>query len=143
MSNSEVSQNSRPVPLALFGEGTVFHHIGVAVRSLAALHLPDLTITRDDRQRVSVAFVEMGGVTLELVEPLGFNSPVLRSLEERQLLLHLCFCVPDLDAAIASSRRAGFHILSAPVPAPAFDGRRIVWVFSRTFGLVELLEDEA
>jgi methylmalonyl-CoA/ethylmalonyl-CoA epimerase len=143
MSKSEDWQASRPVPLDLFGAGTVFHHVGIAVRSIATLHLPELTVTPDDRQRVSVAFIETGGIVLELIEPLGADSPVLRSLNERHLLLHLCFRVPDLETAIAAGQQAGFHRLAPPVPAPAFDGRRIAWVYSQTFGLVELLEASA
>jgi methylmalonyl-CoA/ethylmalonyl-CoA epimerase len=120
----------------------VFDHVGIAVRSIDAVGGPDVPVTRDVKQRVSVAFVETGGVTLELIEPLGENSPVRRSLEQGQSLVHLCFRVPNLEAAISTGKEAGFHRLGAPAPAPAFDNRRIVWVFSRTFGLVELLEAE-
>jgi methylmalonyl-CoA/ethylmalonyl-CoA epimerase len=120
----------------------VFDHVGIAVRSIDAVGGPDVPVTRDVKQRVSVAFVETGGVTLELIEPLGENSPVLRSLEQGQSLVHLCFRVPNLEAAISTGKDAGFHRLGAPAPAPTFDNRRIVWVFSRVFGLVELLEAE-
>lgn len=132
--------NTRPDAIALFGDGAAFDHVGIAVRSIAALGLVDLPVSRDLKQRVSVAFVETGGVTLELIEPLGDDSPVLRSLEKGQPLVHLCFRVPDLELAIAAGKRAGFHRLGAPVSAPAFGNRRIAWVFSRTFGLMELLE---
>jgi methylmalonyl-CoA/ethylmalonyl-CoA epimerase len=124
----------------LFGDEAVFDHVGVAVRSIEAIGVSNGPVTRDAKQRVSVAFVETGGVTLELIEPLGDNSPVLRSIESGQTLVHLCFRVPDLERALAAGKQAGFHRLSAPTPAPAFENRRIAWVFSRTFGLVELLE---
>jgi len=132
--------NTSKPPLALFGEGAALDHIGVAVRSIASASVPDLRVTQDATQRVSVAFVETGGATLELIEPLGDDSPIRASLDKGHALVHLCFRVPDLDSALEAGQRAGFHRLAAPVPAPAFDNRRIVWVFSRVFGLVELLE---
>ena len=140
MSSWRPLPDTTPDTLVLFGDGAVFDHVGIAVRSIAEVGSPGLPLTRDARQRVSVAFVETGGVTLELIEPLGNDSPILRSLEKGQPLVHLCFRVPDLEVAIAAGKRAGFHRLGAPVPAPAFANRRIAWVFSRTLGLIELLE---
>lgn len=109
--------------------------------SLDETGIANLTVTKDARQKVSVAFVETGGIVLELIEPLGETSPVLQSLAKRQPLVHLCFRVADLDAAMAAGKRSGFHRLAAPVPAPAFDGRRIAWVFHSIYGVVELLEN--
>lgn len=132
-----------PPQLALFGADAVFHHVGIAVRSIDAAGGPTLARTEDPTQRVSVAFVDSGGAVLELIEPLGDRSPVAASLAKGQPLVHLCFSVPDLDAAVVAGKRAGFHRLAAPVAAPAFGNRQIVWMFSRTFGLVELLERPA
>ncbi len=131
--------DSRP-QVAWFGDGATLDHVGVAVRSLAATGIPELAVTEDARQRVSVAFVEAGGVTLELIEPLGENSPITRSLQNRQQLVHLCFRVPDLELAIDSGKQAGFHRFAAPAAAPAFDGRRIAWMYHPMFGVMELLE---
>jgi methylmalonyl-CoA/ethylmalonyl-CoA epimerase len=114
----------------------------VAVQSIADTGIAGLHVTEDPRQRVSVAFVETGGITLELIEPLNETSPVLQSLAKGQPLVHLCFRVVDLEAAIAAGKVAGFHRLAAPVPAPAFDGRRIAWVFHPLYGVVELLESD-
>jgi methylmalonyl-CoA/ethylmalonyl-CoA epimerase len=79
-------------------------------------------------------------VTIELLEPLGADSPVARSLQSGTKLVHLCFEVTDLDEALAMSRAAGFHLLGTPLPSPAFDDRRIGWIFSRDYGLIELAE---
>jgi methylmalonyl-CoA/ethylmalonyl-CoA epimerase len=131
---------NNPTAVEWFGAAATFDHVGVAVRSLAETGIANLVVTEDGRQKVSVAFVQTGGITLELIEPLGEASPVLQSLAKGQSLVHLCFRVDDLDAAMAAGKRSGFHRLAAPVPAPAFDGRRIAWVFHSTYGVVELLE---
>jgi methylmalonyl-CoA/ethylmalonyl-CoA epimerase len=125
---------------AWFGDATAFHHVGLAVRSIAEAAGSSAAVVRDDTQRVSVAFVDVGGVRVELIEPAGESSPVALSLEKGQQLVHLCFEVADIDRALEAGRARGFYRLGRPVPAAAFDNRRIVWVFSRTFGLVELLE---
>ncbi len=130
----------RAIPLELFGQDAAFHHVGLAVRSIADSIGPCEGVVHDRVQQVSVAFVDLNGVCVELIEPAARPSPITASLDHGQPLVHLCFEVADLTRAIAAGRAAGFHKLARPVPAPAFDGRRIAWIYSRTYGLVELLE---
>lgn len=122
-----------------FGEGARFHHIGLAVESIQAI-CPSAEIFVEETQRVSLAFIQFNGITVELLESDGENSPIRRSLREGVKLLHLCYETPDLEKALETCRLAGFHRLGPPVPAPLFDGRRLVWVFSKQFGLFELVE---
>jgi methylmalonyl-CoA/ethylmalonyl-CoA epimerase len=126
--------------LDVFGKGAEFDHIGVAVKKIREGQLKDLDIVSDDTQNVTVGFVEINGVRIELIEPLGENSPVDASLEKGQRLVHLCYAVPDIEAAIEHSREFGFHCIQKPVPATAFGDNHIAWLFSRTYGLVELVE---
>jgi methylmalonyl-CoA/ethylmalonyl-CoA epimerase len=111
----------------------------MVVRSIVAVR-PDLRIWHDPTQRVRVAFLRMHDLTVELVEPVSEDSPVRRSLAQGTKLLHTCFEVGSIDAAVQAGRDAGFRLIRPPTPAVAFDGRRIAWVFSPEFGLVELLE---
>lgn len=125
--------------ITAFGPGARLHHVGMAVASIAE-HAPEATITHDPRQRVRVAFVTLAGTCIELIEPAGGGSPIARSLEKGTKIVHLCYQVDDLESALAVAATHGFRRLQAPVPAPAFDGRRIAWCISATYGLVELLE---
>ncbi|MCC7009039.1 MAG: VOC family protein [Acidobacteria bacterium] len=125
---------------AWLDSAAVFDHVGMAVRSIRDLADENTAVIEDPVQRVSVAFVDWGGVRIELIEPLGSASPIDNSLTKGQVLVHLCFRVPDLDRALSQARRAGLVQLARPVPAPAFDGRRIAWLFSRAAGLIELVE---
>lgn len=127
--------------LPSFGPGTTFDHVGLAVRSIADLVDSSTPVTDDPTQRVSVAFVDMAGLRVELIQPLGDRSPVDASLAKNQPLVHLCFRVPDLEAALKHGRASGVQPLTRPVPAPAFGGRRIAWVFRKDVGLIELVED--
>lgn len=123
-----------------FGPQAKFHHIGLAVESIKSVLSGDAVIIADPVQKIQAQFVDAHGVAIELLEPLGDNSPIARSLKEKQYLLHLCFSVPNLENALAEGRRHGFNCISKICPAPALDNSNIVWVFSPRFGLVELLE---
>ncbi len=125
--------------LDLFGEGTQFDHIGIAVRSIEDI-VGGNEKTKDDIQKVCVSFFDSAGVRFELVEPACEDSPVTRLLKNNQSLYHVCFRVDDINASIKGSRSKGFHLVSGPVPAVAFGGKKIAWLFSRVLGLVELVE---
>lgn len=126
---------------SLFGPGARFHHVGLAVNSIRAVS-PASEPSVERTQGVSLAFESIDGVTVELLEPFGDRSPILRNLRAGVKLLHLCFEVPDLDAALAAGKTAGFHRISRPVETEVFPGRRVVWVHSPDYGLIELLESD-
>jgi methylmalonyl-CoA/ethylmalonyl-CoA epimerase len=128
------------VELNLFGNDAVFDHIGLAVKSIRESVGEGPEIFADEVQKVSVAFVVLNGVRIELIEPLGDKTPITSSLEGGHRLVHLCFRVPDIQAAIKKARENGFHCIARPVPAKAFNNKRIAWLFCKIYGLVELLE---
>jgi len=127
------------IECAFFGKEARFHHIGLAVKSIEEV-CPECQPFAEQTQRVSLAFIDFNGVRIELLEPLGDASPIAKNLRDGVKLLHLCYEVADLEEAVELSRSAGFHRLTRPVPTPVFDNRRIVWVFSKQYGLFELLE---
>lgn len=129
------------------------HHIGFVVasiektmpafvRSMAAQW--DGRSFDDPLQKARVAFLttRAGDAQIELVEPLGNDSPVQRFLQEnRGGLHHLCYEVADLEQELAELRSRGAIIAKRPKPAVAFQGRRIAWVITAEKLLVELLEE--
>jgi methylmalonyl-CoA/ethylmalonyl-CoA epimerase len=129
------------IKLDLLGKDAKFEHIGLVVKSIREISGDKAEVHSDSVQKVHVAFVDMHGVRVELIEPMGEASPVAASLNKGQKLLHLCYRVPDLENAIQYSRTKGFHCIARPVPAVAFTGKPIAWLFSKEYGLVELVED--
>ena len=125
--------------LDCFGPRACFHHVGMAVRSIDEA-VPGLTIVTDPIQRVSIGFVEFSGLTVELIEPASENSPIDESLQKGNKILHICIEVPSIANALDECKQHGFRKISEPVPATVFENRKIAWVFSPIFGLVELLE---
>jgi methylmalonyl-CoA/ethylmalonyl-CoA epimerase len=113
------------------------------VRSMAAEW--NGQIFEDPLQRAKVAFLTTrdGDAQIELVQPVGDDSPVRRFLQEKGGgMHHLCYEVRDLEAELAAFRSRGAAIASRPKPAVAFGGRRIAWVITSEKFLVELLEEQ-
>ena len=133
-------------------EGFKYHHVGVAVRNLeesvsAYKKLFGYELTSgpfdDPIQHVSVCFLSRGegDPVLELVAPLGPNSPVDRTLKRGGGTYHICYEVPNINQAIEHLVANGSTLLSGPVPAVAFDMRPIAWLLTdEAYLLVELVE---
>lgn len=128
-----------------------FHHVGVAVLNLqkAVPIFENLFGYKlisgpfdDPIQRVSVCFLSRGegDATIELVAPLGPDSPINRTLEKGGGAYHVCYQVPDINTAIDHLTGQGCFLLSGPVPAIAFDGREIAWLMTGAKLLVELVQ---
>jgi methylmalonyl-CoA/ethylmalonyl-CoA epimerase len=135
----------------LGGNGTL-HHVGFAVPSISAAAEEfavilsahwDGEIIHDPLQRVRVAFfqpVDPRNPVFELVEPASDVSPVSNFLKKRVGLHHVCYEVDHLESALRAANSLGLVLVSDPTAAVAFGGRRIAWVCSRRFLLIELLE---
>lgn len=132
-----------------------FRHLGVAVAKLegavetygAILGYKLLSGPFfDPIQKVSVCFLGTDDPTdavIELVAPLAEDSPVKTMLSRGGGAYHMCFETPRLDDALADLVAKGCLLVSKPVPAVAFGGRRIAWVFMPSRQLIELLEEES
>jgi methylmalonyl-CoA/ethylmalonyl-CoA epimerase len=132
-------------------EGT-FHHVGFVVASISGsvrgfidmLQAEwDGVIFHDPNQLVRVTFLrgkDAGSPLLELVEPAAENSPVIPFLKKGGGLHHLCYEVEDLEQRLVFCRSKGSLIARPPLPAVAFGGRRIAWVYTKNKLLLEYLE---
>jgi methylmalonyl-CoA/ethylmalonyl-CoA epimerase len=129
-----------------------FHHVGYVVASIADVGQDfarslgahwDGAIIHDPVQEARVTFMRCGGPeapAVELVEPAGEKSPLHKVVAKGGGLHHVCYEVDSLDRQLEGSRAAGCLIVKNPLPAVAFGGRRIAWVYTRQKLLVEYLE---
>ena len=100
-------------------------------------------IVDDPTQKVRVVLMgtsEDDPVKIELISPLGDESPVKNLLEKRQSLYHLCYEVEDIEEAMKNARLSGAIIISKPVEAPLFNERKICFLFTRDKYVIELVE---
>ncbi len=98
----------------------------------------------DEEKGVRILFVELGGgVQLELLEPLGQDSPTSNHLKKGGGLYHLCFEVDDLEETLQRVTESGLGIVvREPSAAPAIDGRRVAFVASSDRDLIEFVETD-
>ena len=123
-------------------------HIGIAVTSLAealpfyrdilgiAPHPPEVA---DGATIVSLPF---GESEVELLEPREPDSPIAKFLARRGPgIHHVCYRVPDLDAALTRARDAGYRLVDE-VPRTGAGGCRIAFLHPRSTAgvLIELTE---
>jgi methylmalonyl-CoA/ethylmalonyl-CoA epimerase len=100
-------------------------------------------IVDDHVQKVRVVLMgesEQDPVMIELIAPLGADSPVTELLNKKQALYHLCFEVPDIEEAKTNARKNGAIVISQPVKAPLFNNRMICFLFTRDHYVIELVE---
>ena len=127
------------------------HHVGIEVGNIerqaprCATQFgwrPASAIIHDPIQRADVQFWTDGGaVSFEFIQPSGEDSPVRSALKNGGGLAHLCFEVPEIQAAVRDAESRGAIVVCPPVPAVAFDQRPIAFVFYRGLGLVEFVEE--
>ena len=100
-------------------------------------------IIHDPLQEARVTFMRCGGPetpAVELVEPAGDNSPLQNSSLGVEACITSAMKSISLDIQLEQSRGAGCLVVKNPLPAVAFGGRRIAWVYTRQKLLVEYLE---
>ena len=128
--------------------GARIAHIGVAVTDLAAalpFYRDILGLTpwpAEVADGATIVSVPFGESDVELLEPLTAESPVAKFLEKRGPgIHHVCYRVPDLTAALAACRAAGYRLVDE-VPRTGAHGKRIAFLHPKSTAgvLIELTE---
>ena len=127
------------------------NHVGVATPSIEqsiALYRDLFGATRIGEpfdlpsQRVRVCFVDTPNSQIELLEPLGADSPVARFLQKHPAggQHHVCFEVPDIHVAAAEMTTKGATLLGEP--RIGAHGTPVLFLHPKGTGgvLVELME---
>ena len=125
-------------------------HIGVAVDDLdaaIALHVDAYgmeLVHREtmEEQGVEAVLLDVGENHVELLAPLGAETPVGRFLAKRGPgLHHVAYQVADIEAALARLAEAGMQMIDAE-PRVGIRGSRVAFLHPGTSGgvLTELVE---
>ncbi|MER3536539.1 MAG: methylmalonyl-CoA epimerase [Thermus sp.] len=127
----------------------MLHHVGIAVEDLEkakerygllgyALEAEGVV----EGQGVRVAMLKKGESRLELLAPLGPETPVGRFLAKRGGgLHHLAFATQTIEEDLACLEAQGARLID-PVPRPGFGGHRVAFIHPSFSGgvLWELVE---
>jgi methylmalonyl-CoA/ethylmalonyl-CoA epimerase len=125
------------------------HHVAVVVREMTSalgfyrdiLGLAPGPVIPIPGDRVNIAFLPVGEVMLELVEPTDATTGVARFLASRgEGFHHVCFEVPDIFATLTRLAVDGVELLDTS-PRPGADGP-VAFLHPRSCHgvLVELIE---
>jgi methylmalonyl-CoA/ethylmalonyl-CoA epimerase len=128
-------------------------HIGVAVEEIE----PALELYRDrfdlelahreviEEQGVEALLMDVGENHVELLAPLGPETPVGRFLSRQGPgLHHVAYQVSDIDATLAALKEAGLALIDER-PRPGIRGSRVAFMHPRATGgvLTEIVEPAA
>jgi len=127
------------------------NHVGVAVPNIddAAQTYRDLYGAKDitaafdmPEQGVRVCFVNLPNAQIELIEPLGEDSPIHNFIKKNPKggQHHVCFEVPDIHEAKAEMENRGATVLNEP--RIGAHGTLIIFIHPKNSNgvLVELME---
>ena len=126
------------------------NHVAIAVPDLAAasaIYLDALGAKVSGplallEHGVSVAFVELENTKIELIEPLGEDSPIAKFLAENPggAVHHICFEVADIVAARERLIRGGARVLGDGRPRIGAHGKPVLFLSPKDFAgtLIEL-----
>ena len=93
---------------------------------------------------VRIVFVDLPNTRIELMLPLGEDSPIAGFLARHPGggMHHICYEVDDIRAAIARLKREGVRILGDGEPKTGAHGRPVVFLNPKDFSgtLIELEE---
>ena len=127
------------------------HHIGIIVKNIQT-SLGELSRYLEfektsipmlvESQRVNLCFLKTSDIYIELIEPIGNDSPVKKISESGGGFHHLCFEVDDIVKEIKKMKDNGGRVIVEPVEG--FEGRLISFILlhmkNTNCNLIELAE---
>jgi methylmalonyl-CoA/ethylmalonyl-CoA epimerase len=126
------------------------NHVAIAVKDIAAASATyrDMlgaavgTPFAQPEHGVTVVFIELPNTKIELLEPLGINSPIAKFLEKCPDggIHHICYEVADILATRDHLKSNGARILGDGTPKIGAHGKPVLFLHPKDFNgtLVEL-----
>jgi methylmalonyl-CoA/ethylmalonyl-CoA epimerase len=125
-------------------------HVGIAVHDLdravneyrVKYGITPLYRETVSSQGVEEAMIPLGGSFIQLLQPLGPDTPVGRFLAKKgEGVHHLAWAVADIEAAVEHLKAQGARMVDSE-PRPGGGGTRIAFVHPRDLAgtLIELVE---
>jgi methylmalonyl-CoA/ethylmalonyl-CoA epimerase len=114
--------------------GTKLYRETLGAKVSEPLHLPEHGVT--------TVFVELPNTKIELLHPLGENSPIAKFLEKSPGggVHHVCYEVEDINIAAQRMRDQGARVLGDGEPKIGAHGKPVLFLHPKDFcgTLVEL-----
>ena len=126
------------------------NHVAIAVKDLAAATATYRDVLGADVSAplpqpdhgVTVVFINLPNTKIELLEPLGDNSPIAKFLERNSDggIHHICYEVADVRVARDTLKAGGARVLGDGEPRIGAHGKPVIFLHPKDFNgtLVEL-----
>jgi methylmalonyl-CoA/ethylmalonyl-CoA epimerase len=126
------------------------NHVAIAVRDLtAASEVYRKTLGAEvsapeplEEHGVTVVFITLPNTKIELLEPLGEESPIARFLEKNPDggMHHICYEVDDINASRDQLVKSGARVLGSGEPKIGAHGKPVLFLHPKDFNgtLIEL-----
>ena len=134
------------------GKMVSVNHIAIAVRNIEnaeklyesalGLKVTHREVVEEQGVRASMLETDAGDTTIELLEPIGKNSPIYKFLEKRgEGIHHICFKVDDIESALERLKKQGIKLINE-APRPGLDGTKVAFLHPKGLNgvLIELAE---
>tara|TARA_B100001758_G_C18081070_1_gene438272 strand:+ start:140 stop:544 length:405 start_codon:yes stop_codon:yes gene_type:complete len=93
---------------------------------------------------VKTVFIELDNTKIELIEPLGKDSPIEKFLKKNPDggMHHICYEVTDILKACSKMQKEGATILGSGKPSIGAHGKPVIFIHPKIFSgtLIELEE---
>ena len=134
------------------GKMVSVNHIAIAVRNIEdaeklyetalGLKVTHREVVEEQGVRASMLETDAGDTAIELLEPIGHNSPIYKFLEKRgEGIHHICFKVDDIESALERLKKQGIKLINE-APRPGVDGTKVAFLQPKALNgvLIELAE---
>lgn len=124
------------------------HHIGYAVADIEKATSEFVSLgyvieskTVDVARNIVIVFAKNNGTLIELISPLNKGSPVDNILEKNgPMPYHICYEVANIFEATKNLKQVGYLVIQKTSPAPALNEQNVCFMYSKTLGIIELVE---
>ncbi|MBO4457969.1 MAG: VOC family protein [Butyrivibrio sp.] len=95
----------------------------------------------DEIRDIKIEFLKNGDYRVELIEPMGENSPMYPLLKRfKNSPYHFCYEVENLDEAVKELESKRYTVIQEPQIAPCIAGKRVAFLNNISMGIIELVE---
>jgi len=125
-----------------------FHHIGYLTKnfhhSISEFRKINYkkkgNIINDKILKVKIQFIVNSNNIIELVKPYNNNYGLLKIINNKIFAYHFAYKVKNLNRTISKLKKSKFKLIINPVPAKAFNNKRVAFLKMKNDFIIELIE---
>jgi len=125
-----------------------FHHIGYLTNNfensikefLKINYKKKGKIINDKKLQVKVQFIHNSNNIIELVKPYKKNYGLLKIIKKKNFAYHFAYKVKNLIKTIHKLKINKFKLIVNPVPAKAFNNKKVAFLKMKNGFIIELIE---